>query len=516
MSPLAAEPMIAPLLVPVGRREQPDRETARRGCEQLTVRCRAGVADLERHLDEAAGRVVTIVPGAQLGQSLPGTRVLGLPGSGVAVLAAMTEPGDLELTLTAAILAPGVLGERERGRLLAAVAALPFTEAEMAGLHAEMQLTSGLPGWQPSGVLSDVAPMLAVHHMTDFLVLVDTLRALGVDPAAMTVLDKRYAYQHTRRVDAHLRAGGVTVADWREASPAIAEHFARAADAGRRPVLIDDGGYLLPVLLDEHPRLVRELLGLVEQTTSGIAKLARFGARLPVPVFSVAESRLKATIESYGVADAAIRNLLALVPQEKWEGKPALVLGYGRIGEQVARVLRSRRMRVAVHDSELVRLVAAHETGFTTGRSVRRLLGVHQPVLVVGATGHTSLRADHLDALRGDCYLASVTSRGRELALDEIADDATTLAGPDGLRYRLASGVTVTVLADGFPLNFHHAESLPNSYADVVMAALALGAVTLSAHRDGYPVGHQVALTDKMLESSGLLERYYALHGPAT
>jgi S-adenosylhomocysteine hydrolase len=132
------------------------------------------------------------------------------------------------------------------------------------------------------------------------------------------------------------------------------------------------------------------------------------------------------------------------------------------------------------------------------------------------ATGRTSLRADHLDALRGDCYLASVTSRARELALDEIADDATAIASPDGLRYQLPTGATVTVVADGYPLNFHHAESLPNSYADVVMAALALGAVALSAHRDRYPAGHNVALTDQVLESSGLLERYYALHGPAT
>ncbi|KPM50377.1 hypothetical protein ACG83_40290 [Frankia sp. R43] len=486
------------------------------GRAQLTVTFRDEPGNCEWHLDEAVGRVQTVLPEARVERGMPGARVLRLPGDGEAVLAAMSEPAGQALTLTAAVLAQGELGAQGQGRLLAAVGALPFTTAEMTDLHSQMPLTSRLPTWQPAGVLAEVAPVIAVHHMADFLVLVDALRALGVAPEAMTVLDKRYAYRNTQRVDAHLRAQGVTVVDWRAAPAALAGHCARADAAGRRPVLIDDGGYLLPVLLDEYPDLVGRFLGLVEQTTSGIAKLARFGTDLPVPVFSVAESRLKATIESYGVADAAVRNLLTLLPQEKWEGKPAVVLGYGRIGEQVAQVLRGRRMRVAVHDNEMVRLVAAHEAGFTTGRSVRRLLSAHQPVLVIGATGCTSLRGDHLDALHGDCFLASVTSRARELALDEIGDDATVLAVAAGLRYHRPGGATITVLADGYPLNFHHAESLPNSYADVVMAALAVGTIALSQNRGCYPAGHNVALTDRVLESSSLLERYYALHGPTT
>lgn len=516
MTPLLTTPTVHPRSPATAPPDQRRHEAGICGRAQLTVSCRDEPDSRERHLDDAVGRVQAVLPQARVDRGMPGARVLRLPGDGEAVLTAGSEQSGQRLTLTAAILAPGDLGGWGQGRLLTAVGALPFTATEMADLHAQMPLTSQLAGWQPGRVLADVAPVLAVHHMTDFLVLVDALRALGVAPAAMTALDKRYAYRHTQRVDAHLRAQGVTVADWRAAPLAIAGHCARADAAGLRPVLIDDGGYLLPVLLDEYPDLVGRLLGLVEQTTSGIAKLARFGPTLPVPVFSVAESRLKATIESYGVADAAVRNLLTLLPQQKWEGKPAVVLGYGRIGEQVARVLRDRRMRVAVHDSEMVRLVAAHEAGFTTGRSVRRLLATHQPVLVVGATGSTSLRGDHLDGLRGDCFLASVTSRARELALDEIADDATVLPVTAGLRYHRPGGATVTALADGYPLNFHHAESLPNSYADVVMAALALGAIALSQYRDRYPAGHNVALTDRILESSGLLERYYAEHGPTT
>jgi hypothetical protein len=74
----------------------------------------------------------------------------------------------------------------------------------------------------------------------------------------------------------------------------------------------------------------------------------------------------------------------------------------------------------------------------------------------------------------------------------------------------------VTLLADGFPVNFHHAESLPNAYADVVLAAMVIGAVTLSRERGRYPAGHDVARTDRALESSGLPQRYYALHGPVS
>ncbi|WP_062356243.1 hypothetical protein [Herbidospora yilanensis] len=400
--------------------------------------------------------------------------------------------------------------------ILAAVRRIPFTTTEMNALRGQMPLTGELPCFLPPGCLASVAPVLTVHHMTDFLVMVDAVLAMGVPAHAVTVLDKGYPYRHTDRVDAHLARQGVTVWPWTDAADALHDHTRRAATLGLPGLLIDDGGYTLPVLLEQRPDLLPRFVGLVEQTISGITRLEPWEDRIPLPIFSVAESRLKATMECYGIADAVVRNLLRLLPEEKLEGQPALVVGFGRIGEHIAAVLRSRHMRVAVHDRQLVRLIAAHERGYLTGRCVSTLLRDHRPLIILGCTGRTGLRGEHAAAISRDCYLVSTTSRDREFAVAELADEAqkVTDEGVLGTRLHMPSGAKVTLVGDGFPINFHHAESLPNMYSDLILASLLVAASTLATPEHGFTAGHNVDASNRVLESCGLLERYYTRFGP--
>ncbi len=464
-------------------------------------------------LTEIAG-FETTASGHEARLRLPGNTVLRVVAGAPARPKAHPQNA---IVVSAVIERVGDTASAELATLLSTVERVRFTPLEMAELRAQMPLTATLPRFMAPRCLATVAPVLTVHHMSDFLVMVDAVTAMGVPVAGITVIDKGYRYRHTGRVDAQLRASGIAVYPWTAVPEALADHTDRARALDRRGLLVDDGGYTLPVLLDQRPDLAGAFVGLVEQTTSGIAKLGRFGDRLPLPVFSVAESRLKATIESYGIADASVRNTLDLLPNEKFEGQSALVIGFGRIGEQVAEVLRARRMRVAVYDAAIVRLVAAHERGFQTDRSLARLLAHHRPLLIVGTTGQPSLRGEHVASLRRDCFLVSTTSRTNEFALDELVEEArfTSDAGVTGFRLHLASGATATVVADGFPVNFHHAESLPNKYSDLVLAALLVGAVTLARPDHGFDAGHNVAATDAALESSGLLDRYYRRFGPA-
>ncbi|WP_433358867.1 hypothetical protein [Streptosporangium sp. CA-115845] len=420
------------------------------------------------------------------------------------------------LTVTLIIEKAAGLSPEQTAAILRAAQRVPFTGSELQTLRSQMPLTTGLPMLLPPDCLSTIAPVLTVHHMTDFLMLVEAVQAMGVPPQAITVIDKGYRYPLTHRVDAHLSAEGITVWPWERTADALGDHAQRASALGRRGLLIDDGGYTLPVLLADRPELISQFVGLVEQTISGITKLEPWADHLPVPIFSVAESAVKATIESYGIADAAVRNVLALLPEEKFEGQSALVIGFGRIGEQIAHVLRTRRMRVAVHDQRMVRLLAAHEHGFFTSRFLSQLLREHRPLLIIGATGRTSLRGEHTAAIIRDCYLVSTTSRDREFAVEELRRQSSHVAdlGVLGTQLSLPSGVQVTVVGDGYPINFHHSQSLPNKYSDLILASLLVGAATLAAPEHGFARGHNVAASDQVLESCGLLERYYARFGP--
>ncbi|MFD7323950.1 NAD(P)-dependent oxidoreductase [Streptomyces sp. NPDC059875] len=403
----------------------------------------------------------------------------------------------------------------EAEAFIAAAQHLPFSATEIAAAVSELPLTSRLADRWPDKPLAGVGVLLTIHHMRDFLVLVDSLLALGVDPAHMTVIDKEYPYAHTRRVDAHLvQRHGIAVWRYRDLREGIEDHIGRVAAADKRSVVMDDGGYVLPVVLREFPEQAGHFMGLVEQTTSGIRKVA--GLELPLPLFSVAESDMKAMIESYGIADAAVRNTLRLLPDEKLEGQPALVLGFGRIGHEVARVLDSRRMRVAVFDSDITRLVAAHEEGFLTGRSLEELVRTHQPRLVIGCVGSRSFGLQEARLLPPRSFMVSTTSRNFEFALDELREGSTVVTdrGVLGTSYQLADGPDILVLGHGMPINFHYAESLSNRYVDLVLAGLAVGAVALAGADERLRPGHNVAATNAILAEAGIVDDYYRLYGP--
>ncbi|WP_217131525.1 NAD(P)-dependent oxidoreductase [Streptomyces sp. AC558_RSS880] len=393
---------------------------------------------------------------------------------------------------------------------------LPFTATEVAAAVSELPLTSRLTNRWPDKPLSGVGVLLTIHHMRDFLVLVDSLLALGVDPGHMTVIDKEYPYAHTHRVDAHLvQRNGIAVWRYRDLRAGIEDHIGRVAAAGKRTVVMDDGGYVMPTVLRELPGQAGHFVGLVEQTTSGIRKVE--GLDLPLPLFSVAESDMKSMIESYGIADAAVRNTLRLLPDEKLEGQAALVLGFGRIGHEVARVLENRRMRVAVFDSDITRLVAAHEEGFLTGRSLEQLVRTHRPRLVIGCVGSRSFGAREARLLPERSYLVSTTSRNFEFDLDELRAGSTAVTdrGVLGTGYELAGGPEIVVLGHGMPINFHYAESLSNRYVDLVLAGLAVGAVALARADERLRPGHNVAATNLILAEAGIVDDYYRLYGPA-
>jgi adenosylhomocysteinase len=299
----------------------------------------------------------------------------------------------------------------------------------------------------------------------------------------------------------------------------IRAHLDRAAAAGARTLVFDDGGYVLPAVLDYLPRRVSEIAGVVEQTMSGIWKIERYPA-IPVPVFSVAESDLKAAVEAPYVAAAAISAVTSMLPDEMWAGRPALVLGYGRLGRQAARLLRDvQRMRVAVHDPEPAALVTAQVDGFAVGTSLTSLLESHRPLLVLCSAGRGSLTGEHARAFASSAYLASMTSRDYEFSLSEWAKQAERVIdyGPLGHGYLMPGGIELCVLADGLPVNFHHRESVPGRVIDLVFAALLTGGATLAqpGHR-GHAIGRDLAFVNRALAASPALTAFLSHHGDDT
>ncbi|MEU8679444.1 hypothetical protein [Streptomyces sp. NPDC048560] len=402
----------------------------------------------------------------------------------------------------------------------------PFTTQEAERVAGELPLMSAAVDRLRDGKpLAGFAVTVTGHFLTDLVHLVHCLGELGAPLDAMTVLRKDYAYQWRHRVHGHLDELGVRICDSTDPD-AVPGHTARARRRGLRCLALDDGGYIAPVLLgrarEDVPGRAESLAGVwagvVEQTMSGIYKLQGREQELPFPVFSVAQSRLKGRIESYWIAEKAVCTALDLLPALKIEGQPALVTGYGNVGAQIAALLTQRRMRVAVHDVDILHLIDAHESGYTTARELDALLTRHAPLLVFGATGRTSMSTREFEALVRPAYLASVSSRDIEFDLPALAalvpqDGPVHAATPHASRtHRLPGGVDVTVLAGGRPVNFHETDSISNLHSDLVYAGMLTGACAVATRATS--TGLDPAWADTVLEESGLLQDYYERCGP--
>jgi adenosylhomocysteinase len=484
----------------------------------VSVAVRASAEDGPALLSAAVRRMSAAAGGAAVRVGPDGLLVELEPGL-TAVMRAIREirsgtgPARITLRLDAELRAAQPVPPARLEHWAAVWNRQPFTRIETDGFAAQLPLMSAVTGrLADRKPLSGHAVMITGHFLSDLIHLVDCVSALGAPLAAMTVLQKDYAYRLRHRVAGHLQARGVRVMPCTDAARAVAGHSERAAANGQRCLALDDGGYIAPLLSGELARFAADWDGVVEQTMSGIYRLEGLAGRLPFPVFSVAQSRLKGRIESYWIADAAVCAALALLPPVKIEGQPALVIGYGSVGEHIAAILRDRRMRVAVHDTDTLRLIEAHEHGYLTGRDLAGLVSAHAPLLVFGVTGRTCLSGPHFAVVTSDCYLASVSSRDIEFDLPALRE-LPALAS-DGQCYRAPSGARITMLAQGRPVNFHESDSISNVHSDLVYAGMLVGAHAIGAAAGSRQPGVDPGWADEVLRTSGLLEDYYDRYGP--
>jgi S-adenosylhomocysteine hydrolase len=411
---------------------------------------------------------------------------------------------------------------------------LPFTDTELNRIRGEMPLTSEflqhLPRWIPGAEklgtrpLSGFGGIFTIHHQTDFLVLLEQALALGINPNLVTVIDKQYRYEASSRVDATITDRlkvPVYTYDQLLAGLALSDHIRRvkgdmesaSAPVWSRTIIVDDGGYVLPRLTEYFEAYMPLFVGVVEQTASGIWALKPYEADLKVPVFSVAESDLKQTVEAHGVAMAAVVNLRNLLPNVKFTGQRAVVVGYGRIGKAVSEVLRSMRLRVMVVDPDRGARVSAHEDGFDTARTVVDAIRMAQPQFVIACAGKSCVDGPALQALRGRTYLASCTSRDYAFDKQYLAEHYEPQPyGSIGTVYRDDDRSELFLVADGYPVNFHFAESMPNAQSDLVMASMLLGAVHLCTAEPAWPAGNDSARANFHLNAGTLLDDFYDLH----
>ncbi|MEV0968530.1 adenosylhomocysteinase [Microtetraspora glauca] len=259
--------------------------------------------------------------------------------------------------------------------------------------------------------------------------------------------------------------------------------YVESRAAGKRLALLDVGGYFAPALEHLCARFSGQIIGVVEDTENGHQRYAELD-KVPCPVYSVARSPLKDP-EDYLVGQSVVFSTEALVRSRDdiLNGRPACVIGYGKLGRSIAAMLHAKHVGVTVYDVDPVRRVQALSMGFRTAATLAEALA--GAGIVVCATGNFALREDDFAHVANGAYIASVTSSDDELELSALTGlYARTVVEPHVTRYT-RTGHYFYVLADGNAVNFLHGASVGNFI--LLVQAEILAALALLASRDHDP-----------------------------
>jgi adenosylhomocysteinase len=263
-------------------------------------------------------------------------------------------------------------------------------------------------------------------------------------------------------VAAALAGEGVSVFARRGASAAeYQEHLWRVL--GFRPHLVlDDGGDLTAILHGEGAKLGDEVIGIGEETTTGVRRLHQLEreGRLRFTAVAVNDARMKNLFDNrYGtgqsVWDAIMRTTNLLVA-----GKTVLVAGYGWCGRGIALRARGLGAHVVVSEVDPVRAAEALMEGFAVA-PLGEAIG--ESDFLITATGCRDVVAfDDLLRAKDELILANAghfdveidVAALRQCAVGQtVRENVEEFLLPDGKRvYLLAQGRLVNLVAgDGHP-----------------------------------------------------------------
>jgi adenosylhomocysteinase len=349
-----------------------------------------------------------------------------------------------------------------------------LAEAEMPGLMAlreEFGAQKPLKGARIAGCL----------HMTiQTAVLIETLVELGADVQWSSC----NIYSTQDHAAAAIAKTGVPVYAWKgmteEEYEWCIEQTLFFPDGQPLNMILDDGGDLTNVVLDNYPELGSGLRGISEETTTGVLRLydrMREGT-LPVPAINVNDSVTKSKFDNkYGCKESCV-DAIRRATDVMLAGKVAVVAGYGDVGKGSAASLRGAGARVIVTEIDPICALQAAMDGYEVKKMVD---AAKEADIVVTATGNRDiLTGKHFQNMKDKAIVGNIGHFDHEIDVKWLKQNAEeTNIKPQVDLYRLEDGREVILLSQGRLMNLGNATGHPsfvmsNSFTNQTLAQMAL------------------------------------------
>jgi adenosylhomocysteinase len=353
---------------------------------------------------------------------------------------------------------------------------IELAEAEMPGLMAlreEFGASQPLKGARIAGCL----------HMTiQTAVLIETLKALGAEVSWSSC----NIFSTQDHAAAAIAEAGYPVFAWKgeteEEYEWCIEQTLYAFEGGKPlNMILDDGGDLTNVVLDQHRELVGEIRGISEETTTGVHRLYERQKKgtLPVPAINVNDSVTKSKFDNkYGCRESLV-DAIRRATDIMLAGKVAVVAGYGDVGKGSAQSLRGAGVRVIVTEIDPICALQAAMDGF----EVKKMKdAVPEANIIVTATGNKDIiSAEHFELMKDKAIVCNIGHFDNEIDmawLNKNHGSSKSQIKPQVDLYNI-NGNDIIVLAEGRLVNLgcatgHPSFVMSNSFTNQVLAQIEL------------------------------------------
>jgi len=254
------------------------------------------------------------------------------------------------------------------------------------------------------------------------------------------------------------------------------QHLRAAIDHG--PVVtMDDGADLVSVILKDYPQLHDQVIGSMEETTTGVIRLKameRDGV-LKFPVVAVNDADTKHLFDNrYGTGQSTIDGIIR-ASGVLIAGKSFVVAGYGWCGRGVASRARGLGANVIVTEVNSIRALEAVMDGF-------RVLPMNEAAKVgdifctVTGDAHV-LDEAHFKLMKNGAIVCNSGHFNIEInikALEKLSSKVNKGVNEFVDEYVLDGDRSIYLLADGRLINLAAAEGHPASVMDMSFATQAL------------------------------------------
>jgi adenosylhomocysteinase len=324
------------------------------------------------------------------------------------------------------------------------------------------------------------AKILGCLHMTiETAVLIETLVHLG----AQVRWSSCNIFSTVDHAASAIAQAGIPVFAWKGETEEEYDWCIRQTIEGKKDwianMILDDGGDLTKMIHEEYPEILKNIKGVSEETTTGVARLYQMEkeGKLKIPAINVNDSVTKSKFDNlYGCKESVIDGVKRAC-DIMIAGKMVVICGYGNVGKGCAEAFKSQGARVVVTEIDPICALQAAMAGFQvlTLEDV-----VSQADIFITTTGNVDIiTIEHMRAMKDLAIVGNIGHFDNEIQVEALRNLKWTNIKPQVDQITFPDNKRIILLAEGRLLNLgcatgHSAFVMSTSFTNQVMAQIEL------------------------------------------